>query len=250
MKKYSREIDRALRALDRDICRLRVDESRAMAQVRAYTARARDEEARLYARQVARLRVQQRRCITVRIEMTTAQSQIQSARDTTMMVGVMRKLTRTMTDATCKVSLGELQSITQEFRKQTALMAEQQEQIDETMLEANDEGEEETQEDVEDRILAEVADQRGMQINERLPAAARRRTTASTTIDPLADRRRRGATGVVAKAPPVSATTTTNAADDNNDEDDAGNAKNNNAASSVILDKDLHLRLDRLAVHP
>lgn len=180
-----RALERTQRELERERRKLEQQEKRLVAEVRANAKKGQIGATKVKAKDLVRTRNHIRKFEHMRTQIQAISLRVQSVKSTDQMARSMKDATGLLAGMNRGLNLPQLQRIAMEFEKQSDLMEQRQEFMDEAVDDVLDDTLEEDED--ADEIVAKVLDEIGVDLNTQLHAvpASNSKTEVTETI-PLA----------------------------------------------------------------
>ncbi|ORX36459.1 Snf7-domain-containing protein [Kockovaella imperatae] len=180
LRKHQSSIQKAVRELERERAKLEGQEKKTMMDIKKNAKNGNMNACKILAKDLVRTRHYIQKFTQMRVQLQAVSLRMQTLRSNEQMATAMKGATRAMAQMNRGLNLPQIQRIMNEFEKESSTMDMKEEIMSEAVDDAM-EGEEEGEgEDVEsDKILKEVFDEIGMNMNDAL--------TSAPTANPLSN---------------------------------------------------------------
>eukprot|EP00802_Teleaulax_amphioxeia_P024596 Tamp_25315.p1 GENE.Tamp_25315~~Tamp_25315.p1 ORF type:complete len:295 (+),score=83.33 Tamp_25315:100-885(+) len=167
MKEYKRNIDRSVREIEREKTKLQQQEKKIIVEIKKMAKDGQMAVVKTMAKDLVRTRAQVTKFYQMKCQMQAVGLKLQTIKSTQSMTEAMKGATKAMKGMNAKVNAPAMAKILKEFEKESSIMDDKQEMMDETIDEAFEADDEETQiEEVVGQVLAEI----GIDLNGELCA--------------------------------------------------------------------------------
>lgn len=165
MKENQRALNRAMRDMDRERSKLEQQEKKIIADIKKMAKQNQIDAVKIMAKDLVRTRRYVKKFMLMRTNIQAVSMRIQTMRSTNSMAQAMKGVAKAMGRMNKSMNLPEIQKIMHEFEKQSEIMDMKDEMMGDAMDDAmgEDDDEEET-----DKIVTQVLDELGLQINEEI----------------------------------------------------------------------------------
>lgn len=166
LKKNQRALERTQRELDREKRKLEAQEKKLIAEVKKSAKNGQINAAKIQAKDLVRTRNYIQKFDNMKAQLQAISLRIQAVRSSDQMTRSMREATGLLAGMNRSMNLPQLQRISMEFEKQSDLMDQRQEFMDEAI--DNVMGDELDEDDEADDIVNQVLDEIGVDLNTQL----------------------------------------------------------------------------------
>mmetsp|Transcript_6769 Transcript_6769/g.23321 ORF Transcript_6769/g.23321 Transcript_6769/m.23321 type:complete len:227 (-) Transcript_6769:232-912(-) len=165
LRENKRQIDRAIRDIDRERMSLQSQEKKLIVEMKKMAKNNQNEAAKVMAKSLIRMRHNITKYYTVKSQLQAVSMRMQTLKATQSMADAMKGVTKALTGMNGQLSLPEIQKTLREFERQNEKMDMTSEIMDDAMDDAfEEEGEaEETEE-----LVQQVFDEIGINLNTQL----------------------------------------------------------------------------------
>lgn len=221
LRNNQRALNRAIREMERERLKMEQQEKKLILDIKKMAKEGQMDSVKIMAKDLVRTRRYIKKFMVMKANIQGVSLKVQTLKSQNAMAEAMKGVTRAMHNMNRTMNLPQIQRILAEFEKQSEIMDMKEEMISETMDDAmeGDDDEEET-----DKIVTQVLDELGLQLNGQLmnlPESSNKLAGDSTkTAQPTASKV---------------------GGDDDNDVTTGGSS-----SSTLDIDADLQARLDNL----
>ncbi|KAH7582118.1 DOA4-independent degradation protein 4 [Nakaseomyces glabratus] len=166
LKKNQRALERTQRELDREKRKLETQEKKLIADVKKSAKNGQIDAAKIQAKDLVRTRNYIQKFDNMKAQLQAISLRIQAVRSSDQMTRSMREATGLLAGMNRSMNLPQLQKISMEFEKQSDLMDQRQEFMDEAI--DNVMGDELEENEDADEIVNKVLDEIGVDLNSQL----------------------------------------------------------------------------------
>mmetsp|Transcript_28446 Transcript_28446/g.58190 ORF Transcript_28446/g.58190 Transcript_28446/m.58190 type:complete len:213 (+) Transcript_28446:177-815(+) len=168
MREYKRNVDRSVREIEREKTKLQAQEKKIIVDIKKAAKEGQMNVAKIMAKDIVRTRQQITKFYQMKTQMQAVGLRLQTIKSTQAMTEAMKGAAKAMRAMNAQVKPVAMQRILMEFEKQSQLMEDKQEMMDDVMDDAFEaEGEEGQIEEVVGQVLAEI----GIDFSEGMAAA-------------------------------------------------------------------------------
>lgn len=165
LRENKRQLDRAIRELDRERTKLERQEKQVIADIKKAAKAGQIDSTRIMAKDLVRTRNHMKKMIKMKTQIQAVALKIQTLKSTATMADAMKGVTKAMRSMNKTMNIPGLQKIMMEFEKQNEMMEMKQEvmddMIDDTLADSDEE--EET-----DQVVSQVLDELGLSLDGEL----------------------------------------------------------------------------------
>lgn len=169
LRDYQRKVASSARGMEREVGRMDVQEKRAQQELARCAKEGKLELATNKAREMVRLRAHRSRLLTMKGHLTGLAQQLQTVESTSKIQETLAVTARMLQGLNARVDAGSVMRMLAEFEKQSILMANKQELVEDTLdssLEVDGE-----QAAMDDAVLG-VLQEAGLDVSARLPKSS------------------------------------------------------------------------------
>ncbi|KAL3229198.1 DOA4-independent degradation protein 4 [Nakaseomyces bracarensis] len=166
LKRNQRALERTQRELDREKRKLEAQEKKLIMEVKKSAKNGQIDAAKIQAKDLVRTRNYIQKFDNMKAQLQAISLRIQAVRSSDQMTRSMREATGLLAGMNRSMNLPQLQKISMEFEKQSDLMDQRQEFMDEAI--DNVMGDELDENDEADDIVNQVLDEIGVDLNTKL----------------------------------------------------------------------------------
>jgi len=168
LRKHQRALERTQRELDRERTRLETQEKKLIADVRKAAQQGHTSSAKVMAKDIVRTRNYIQKFYSMKTQLQAISLRIQTVRGNQQMTQSMQGASKVLGSMNRQMNLPQLSKIAMEFERETDMMDQRQEMMDDAIEDGmgEDEAEEES-----DEIVSKVFDEIGIDLNNQLGAA-------------------------------------------------------------------------------
>ncbi|KFM71242.1 Charged multivesicular body protein 2a, partial [Stegodyphus mimosarum] len=165
LRQNQRALNKAMRDLDRERSKMEQQEKKIINDIKKMAKENQMDAVKIMAKDLVRTRRYVKKFILMRANIQAVSLKIQTLRSQNAMATAMKGVTRAMQNMNKQLNLPQIQKIMQEFEKQSEIMDMKEEMINDTIDDAmgDDEDEEES-----DAIVAQVLDELGLDLSDKL----------------------------------------------------------------------------------
>eukprot|EP00188_Purpureofilum_apyrenoidigerum_P001809 Plantae.Rhodophyta-Purpureofilum_apyrenoidigerum.ctg20354.p1 GENE.Plantae.Rhodophyta-Purpureofilum_apyrenoidigerum.ctg20354~~Plantae.Rhodophyta-Purpureofilum_apyrenoidigerum.ctg20354.p1 ORF type:complete len:219 (+),score=68.56 Plantae.Rhodophyta-Purpureofilum_apyrenoidigerum.ctg20354:330-986(+) len=158
-RQYKREIDRAIREIDRERTKMEQQEKQIQINIKKAAKDGEMTSAKMLAKELVRNRETRSKMHKMKTQMQTASSQLTTMTTTQTMANVMGGVVRAMSVMNRQMDLPAMQKVVMDYEKQSNQMEMTQEMMDDAMDSITGQDTEES----EDIIISKVLDELGLE---------------------------------------------------------------------------------------
>lgn len=188
LRANQRALNKAMRDLDRERAKMEQQEKKIINDIKKMAKDNQMDAVKIMAKDLVRTRRYVKKFILMRANIQAVSLKIQTLRSQNAMANAMKGVTKAMQNMNKQLNLPQIQKIMQEFEKQSEMMDMKEEMINDTIDDAM--GDEEDEEEG-DAIVAQILDELGLDLTDKLkelPSTGGTLSTGQTTDkQPLAD---------------------------------------------------------------
>ncbi|GFT03627.1 charged multivesicular body protein 2a [Nephila pilipes] len=179
LRQNQRALNKAMRDLDRERSKMEQQEKKIINDIKKMAKENQMDAVKIMAKDLVRTRRYVKKFILMRANIQAVSLKIQTLRSQNAMAQAMKGVTRAMQNMNKQLNLPQIQKIMQEFEKQSEIMEMKEEMINDTIDDAmgDDEDEEES-----DAIVAQVLDELGLDVSDKLKELPSTGGTLSTGV--------------------------------------------------------------------
>lgn len=167
MKEYKRNVDRSVREIERERVNLQKQETKIVSDIKKAAKDGQMNVVKIMAKDLVRTKTQVSKFYQMKCQMQAVGLRLQTIKSTQAMTEAMKGAAKAMKGMNAKVNPMAMQKILQEFEKQSGIMDEKQEMMDDCIDDAMGADDEEAQVDeVVNQVLAEI----GIELNDKIKA--------------------------------------------------------------------------------
>ncbi|XP_054716414.1 charged multivesicular body protein 2a-like [Uloborus diversus] len=165
LRQNQRALNKAMRDLDRERAKMEQQEKKIINDIKKMAKENQMDAVKIMAKDLVRTRRYVKKFILMRANIQAVSLKIQTLRSQNAMANAMKGVTKAMQSMNKQLNLPQIQKIMQEFEKQSEIMDMKEEMINDTIDDAmgDDEDEEES-----DAIVAQVLDELGLDVSDKL----------------------------------------------------------------------------------
>lgn len=167
LRKHQRALERTQRELDRERSRLEGQERRLIADIKKSARDGHMSSANVMAKDLVRTRNYIHKFYTMKTQLQAISLRIQTVRGNQQMMQSMQGASRLLGSMNRQMNLPALSKISMDFERETDMMDQRQEMMDDVM----DTGVDEEEEEESDEVVAKVLDEIGVDLNNQLAEA-------------------------------------------------------------------------------
>ncbi|CAN6622371.1 DOA4-independent degradation protein 4 [Trichomonascus vanleenenianus] len=165
LRKHQRALEKTQRELDRERVKLEQQERKLIADIKKNAKMGQMGSVKVMAKDLVRTRRYIQKFYQMKTQLQAISLRIQSVRSNQQMMQSMKGATQLLGSMNRSMNLPSLQKIAMEFEKETDIMDQRQEMMDEAVDESMENDEEES-----DEIVNQVLDEIGVDLNQALGA--------------------------------------------------------------------------------
>lgn len=165
LKENKRAIDRAIRELEREKSRMEQQEIKLGNEIRKNAKANQMDSVKIMAKDLVRTKSQIKKFNIMKANLQAISLKTATLKSQNSMAQAMRGVTQGLVSMNRQLNLPRIQSIIQEFQKQTDMVDMKEEMINDVM---DDVFEEDTDEQESDQIVSKVLDELGIEMNQTL----------------------------------------------------------------------------------
>lgn len=167
LRKHQRALEKTQRELDRERTRLESQEKKLIADIRKAAKEGHNSSAKVMARDLVRTRNNIQKFYTMKTQLQQISLRIQTVRGNQQMAQSMMGASKLLGNMNRQMNLPQLSKIAMEFERQTDIMDQRQEMMDDAIEDTM--GADEVDEDEEsEEIVAKVLDEIGIDMSQQL----------------------------------------------------------------------------------
>mmetsp|Transcript_45747 Transcript_45747/g.67053 ORF Transcript_45747/g.67053 Transcript_45747/m.67053 type:complete len:212 (+) Transcript_45747:71-706(+) len=167
MKEYKRNVDKSVREIERERTKLQSQEKKIILDIKKAAKEGQMAVVKTMAKDLVRTRGQVTKFYGMKCQMQAVGLRLQTIKSTQAMTDAMKGAAKAMKGMNAKVNPMAMQKILSEFEKQSEIMDDKQEMMDDCIDDAFEGDDEEAQVDeVVGQVLAEI----GIDLNEQIAA--------------------------------------------------------------------------------
>ncbi|WWC59893.1 uncharacterized protein I303_102455 [Kwoniella dejecticola CBS 10117] len=172
LRQHQRSLQKAQRELDREKGKLEAQEKKTMADIKRNAKSGNMNACKILAKDLVRTRRYIQKFTQMRVQLQAVSLRMQTLRSNEQMATAMKGATRAMGQMNRSLNLPQIQKIMNDFEKESSTMDMKEEMMSDAVDDAMEDEDEGEGEEVEsDKILKEVLDEIGMNMNESLASA-------------------------------------------------------------------------------
>eukprot|EP01051_Picozoa_sp_SAG22_P012810 SAG22_NODE_1367_length_4592_cov_15.327436_2_plen_204_part_00 len=170
LRKHKREIDRAVRDLDRERTKLQMNEKKIIAEIRKAAQSNQQGAAKIMAKDLVRTRRHVTKFYQMKTHLQGVSLKLQTLKSNQAMADAMSGATRAMMSMNAQMNMPQLQAIMRQFEMQDQMLESKQEMMEDAMDGALDtEGDEDEE---ADQLVQQVFDEIGIDVGSDMAAVA------------------------------------------------------------------------------
>lgn len=169
LRKHQRALERTQRELDRERTRLEAQERKLIADIKKAAKDGQMGSVNIMAKDLVRTRNYIHKFYVMKTQLQAISLRIQTVRGNQQMVQSMQGASKLLGSMNRSMNLPALSKIAMEFERETDIMDQRQEMMDDAIEDGMGEADEEGEESEE--IVAKVLDEIGIDLNQQLAAA-------------------------------------------------------------------------------
>ncbi|AAW45019.2 conserved hypothetical protein [Cryptococcus deneoformans JEC21] len=172
LRQHQRSLQKAQRELEREKGKLEAQEKKTMADIKRNAKAGNMNACKILAKDLVRTRRYIQKFTQMRVQLQAVSLRMQTLRSNEQMATAMKGATRAMGQMNRSLNLPQIQKIMNDFERESSTMDMKEEMMSDAVDDAMEDEEEGEGEEVEsDKILKEVLDEIGMNMNESLISA-------------------------------------------------------------------------------
>ncbi|WWC99008.1 hypothetical protein V866_005902 [Kwoniella sp. B9012] len=185
LRQHQRSLQKAQRELDREKGKLEAQEKKTMADIKRNAKAGNMNACKILAKDLVRTRRYIQKFTQMRVQLQAVSLRMQTLRSNEQMATAMKGATRAMGQMNRSLNLPQIQKIMNDFEKESSTMDMKEEMMSDAVDDAMEDEDEGEGEEVEsDKILKEVLDEIGMNMNESLASAPTANPLANEPLQP------------------------------------------------------------------
>jgi len=165
LRKNQRALTKAMRELDRERSKMEQQEKKIIADIKKMAKAGQMDAVKIMAKDLVRTRKYVKKFMLMRANIQAVSLKIQTLKSQAAMANAMKGVTKAMGSMNKQMKLPEIQKIMMEFEKQSEIMDMKGEMMEDAI---DDVMGDEDEEDESDAIVAQVLDELGLQLNDKL----------------------------------------------------------------------------------
>jgi len=179
LRKNQRALNRAMRDLDREKIKMEHQEKKLIMDIKKLASENQIDAVKIMAKDLVRTRRSVRKFMLMKANIQAVSLKIQTLKSQNSMSLAMKGVTRAMQSMNRQLNLPQIQSILNEFEKQSEVMDMKEDMINDAIDEAmeNDEDEEES-----DAVVSQVLDELGLKLGDQLSNLSLEKGTLNQTF--------------------------------------------------------------------
>jgi len=167
LRKHKREIDRAIRDLDRERTKLQMNEKKIIAEIRKAAQSNQQGAAKIMAKDLVRTRRHVTKFYQMKTHLQGVSLKLQTLKSNQAMADAMAGATRAMMSMNAQMNMPQLQAIMRQFEMQSEMLEQKQEMMEDAMDSALDDGDEDEE---ADELVQQVFDEIGIDVGSDMAA--------------------------------------------------------------------------------
>ncbi|WVN87248.1 uncharacterized protein L203_102425 [Cryptococcus depauperatus CBS 7841] len=172
LRQHQRSLQKAQRELDREKGKLEAQEKKTMADIKRNAKAGNMNACKILAKDLVRTRRYVQKFTQMRVQLQAVSLRMQTLRSNEQMATAMKGATRAMGQMNRSLNLPQIQKIMNDFERESSTMDMKEEMMSDAVDDAMEDEDEGEGEEVEsDKILKEIMDEIGMNMNESLVSA-------------------------------------------------------------------------------
>ncbi|TYZ61301.1 hypothetical protein PybrP1_010525 [[Pythium] brassicae (nom. inval.)] len=168
LRENKREINRAIRELDRERANLQMQEKKLIIEIKKMAKEGQIASVKIMAKDLVRTRQHVTKFYTMRSQLQAVSLRLETAKSAEAMTSALQGTTHAMKSMAKTMNLPRLNQIMMEYTKESEKMEMTQEMIGETIDDVMDADQDEEE---EDRIVGQVLDEIGIDLTGAVPEA-------------------------------------------------------------------------------
>jgi len=165
LRKNQRALNKAMRELDRERTKMEQQEKKIIADIKKMAKAGQMDAVKIMAKDLVRTRRYVKKFMLMRANIQAVSLKIQTLKSQAAMANAMKGVTKAMGNMNKQMKLPEIQKIMMEFEKQSEIMDMKGEMMEDAI---DDVMGDEDEEEESDAIVAQVLDELGLQLNDKL----------------------------------------------------------------------------------
>jgi len=165
LRKNQRALTKAMRELDRERSKMEQQEKKIIADIKKMAKAGQMDAVKIMAKDLVRTRRYVKKFMLMRANIQAVSLKIQTLKSQAAMANAMKGVTKAMGNMNKQMKLPEIQKIMMEFEKQSEIMDMKGEMMEDAI---DDVMGDEDEEEESDAIVAQVLDELGLQLNDKL----------------------------------------------------------------------------------
>nr|KIR44222.1 charged multivesicular body protein 2A [Cryptococcus bacillisporus CA1280] len=167
LRQHQRSLQKAQRELEREKGKLEAQEKKTMADIKRNAKAGNMNACKILAKDLVRTRRYIQKFTQMRVQLQAVSLRMQTLRSNEQMATAMKGATRAMGQMNRSLNLPQIQKIMNDFERESSTMDMKEEMMSDAVDDAMEDEDEGEGEEVEsDKILKEVLDEIGMNMNE------------------------------------------------------------------------------------
>lgn len=168
LRENKREINRAIRELDRERTNLQMQEKKLIIEIKKMAKEGQIASVKIMAKDLVRTRQHVTKFYTMRSQLQAVSLRLETAKSAEAMTSALQNTTHAMKSMASTMNLPRLNQIMMEYTKESEKMEMQQEMIGDTIDDVMDA---DYDQDEEDKIVGQVLDEIGIDLTGSVPEA-------------------------------------------------------------------------------
>ncbi|TMW59967.1 hypothetical protein Poli38472_000009 [Pythium oligandrum] len=181
LRENKREINRAIRELDRERMNLQNQEKKLIIEIKKMAKEGQIASVKIMAKDLVRVRQHVTKFYTMRSQLQAVSLRMETAKSAEAMTSALQGTTKALKSMAKTMNLPRLNKIMMEYTKESEKMEMQQEMIGETIDDVMDA---EQDEEEEDKIVGQVLDEIGIDLTGAVPEAPLGRAAVAAEAAP------------------------------------------------------------------
>merc|ERR1712001_170969 len=165
LRKNQRALTKAMRELDRERSKMEQQEKKIIADIKKMAKAGQMDAVKIMAKDLVRTRRYVKKFMLMRANIQAVSLKIQTLKSQNAMAQAMKGVTKAMGNMNKQMKMPEIQKIMMEFEKQSEIMDMKGEMMEDAI---DDVMGDEDEEEESDAIVAQVLDELGLQLNDKL----------------------------------------------------------------------------------
>lgn len=192
LRENKRQLDRAIRDIDRERMSLQSQEKKLIVEMKKMAKNNQNDAVKVMAKSLIRMRHNITKYYTVKSQLQAVSMRMQTLKASQSMADAMKGVTKALTGMNGQLSLPEIQKTLREFERQNEKMDMTSEMMNDAM---DDAFEEEGEAEESDELVQQVFDEIGINLNSELasvptaqmPQAAQQEQQPTAAAEPVGD---------------------------------------------------------------